>query len=39
MSNLRKDKVIVDNVINPRLLPNIRKDENGMFQLLVLFKQ
>lgn len=38
MSNLRKNKVIVNNVINPRLVPNIRKDDNGYFQLLVLFK-
>jgi len=38
MSNLRKNKIIVNNVINPRLIPNIRKDDNGYFQLLVLFK-
>lgn len=38
MSNLRKNKIIVNNVINPRLIPNIRKDDNGFFQLLVLFK-
>lgn len=39
MSNLRKNKVIVDNVINPRLIPNIKKDDNGCFQLLILFKE
>lgn len=38
MSNLRKNKVIVNNTINPRLIPNIRKDDNGCFQLLILFK-
>ena len=38
MSNLRKNKVIVNDVINPRLIPNIRKDDNGVFQLLILFK-
>lgn len=38
MSNLRKNKVITDNIINPRLIPNIRQDDNGYFQLLVLFK-
>jgi hypothetical protein len=38
MSNLRKNKVIVNNVINPRLIPNIRQDDNGVFQLLILFK-
>lgn len=39
MSNLRKNKVIVDNRINPRLIPNIRKDDKGCFQLLILFKE
>lgn len=38
MSNLRKSGVLINNVINPRLIPNIRKDDNGCFQLLVLFK-
>lgn len=38
MSNLKKHKVIVNNVINPRLIPNIRRDDNGCFQLLILFK-
>lgn len=38
MSNLRKHKVIENNKINPRLIPNIRKDDNGYFQLLILFK-
>lgn len=39
MSNLRKNKVIIGNAINPRLIPNIRKDDNGCFQLLILFKE
>lgn len=38
MSNLRKNKVIDGNIINPRLIPNIRQDDNGCFQLLILFK-
>lgn len=38
MSNLRKNNVIVNNVINPRLIPNIRKDDNGVFRLMILFK-
>lgn len=38
MSNLRKNKVLLGNNINPRLIPNIRKDDNGCFQLLILFK-
>jgi len=37
MSNLRKRKVIVNDVLNPRLIPNIRKDDNGKFQLLIVF--
>lgn len=39
MSNLRKNKVIIGNTINPRLVPNIRKDDDGCFQLLILFKE
>lgn len=38
MSNLRKNKVIIGDIINPRLIPNVRKDDNGVFQLLILFK-
>ena len=39
MNNLRKNKVIVNNVINPRLIPNIREDGDNYFQLLILFKK
>ena len=39
MSNLRKNKVIVNDIINPRLIPNIRETDNGCFQLLILFKE
>lgn len=39
MSNLRKNKVIQGNSINSRLIPNIRKDDNGCFQLMILFKE
>lgn len=39
MSNLRKNKVITGNIINPRLIPNVRVDDNGVFQLLILFKE
>lgn len=38
MSNLRKNKIFINDTINPRLIPNIRKDDNGCFQLLILFK-
>ena len=36
MGKLRKSKVIIDNKINPRFIPNIRED-SGTFQLLLLF--
>ncbi len=39
ISNLRKNKVLLGNIINPRLIPNIRQDDNGYFQLLILFKE
>lgn len=38
MGNLRKNHVIVNNVINPRLIPSTRQDDGGYFQLLILFK-
>lgn len=42
MSNLRKNNVIVNNVINPRLIPNVREanpeeGEDGKFRLMILF--
>lgn len=37
MGKLRKSKVIMDNKINPRFIPNIRED-SGTFQLLLLFE-
>ena len=36
---LREKKVIVNNTLNPRLIPNVRETDNGVFQLLVLFKE
>lgn len=39
ISNLKKNNIINNNVINPRLIPNIRQDDNGCFQLLILFKE
>jgi hypothetical protein len=36
MSKLRKSKVIIDNKVNPRFIPNL-KEENGNFKLLLLF--
>ena len=38
MSSLRKNGVFINGKLNPRLIPNIRKDDNGVFQLLILFK-
>lgn len=39
MASLREKKALINNVLNPRLIPNIRKDDNGFFQLLILFKE
>ena len=36
MSKLRKSKVMIDNKINPRYIPNI-KEENGSFKMMLLF--
>lgn len=36
MGKLRKNKVIIDNKINPRFIPNIT-DDNGPFKLMLLF--
>ena len=36
MGKLRRNKVIIDNKINPRFIPNIT-DENGSFKLMLLF--
>lgn len=38
MSSLRKNNVITEAGINPRLIPNIRKNDDGTFQFLILFK-
>lgn len=38
LNKLKKNKVFIGNTLNPRLIPNIKKDEeNGYFQLLLLF--
>ena len=36
MGKLRRNKVILDNKINPKFIPNI-SDENGSFKLMLLF--
>ena len=38
MSSLRKNGIIVGNTLSPSLIPNIREDDDGTFQLLILFK-
>ena len=38
MRNLRKSNVFTYKEINPKLIPNIRVTDNGVFQLLILFK-
>ena len=37
MGKLRKNKVIIDNRINPKFIPNINED-TGAFQLLLFFE-
>ena len=39
MSTLRKKGVINGNIINPKLIPNLRMDDNGTFRLLIQFKE
>jgi hypothetical protein len=38
MSNLRKKGIITDNGIHPRLVPNLRAEDGGCFQFLILIK-
>jgi hypothetical protein len=39
MSTLKKKHIITDTGIQPKLIPNIRENDNGHFQLLILFKE
>lgn len=39
MNTLRKKKIFNDGIINEKLIPNIREDNSGCFQLLILFKE
>jgi hypothetical protein len=39
MSTLKKKKVINGNIINPKLIPNTRDTDNGVFQLRIMFKE
>ena len=38
MHGFKKRGIIKGKAINPRLIPNVRPDDNGVFQLLILFK-
>lgn len=38
MGKLRQNKVIVDGKINPKFIPNITDEDEGTFQLLLLFE-
>lgn len=38
MNSLKKNKIITDAGINSRLIPNVRENDNGTFQFLMLFK-
>ena len=37
MSALRRKKAILNGIINPKLIPNVREDFNGTFKLLIQF--
>jgi hypothetical protein len=37
-NNLQKKNIIVDGTLNPKVIPNIRPDDNGCFQLVILLK-
>lgn len=37
MGKLRKNNIIVDGKLNQRYIPNITKDNDGFFKLLLLF--
>lgn len=39
MGSLKKKGVMTDKGITPELIPNVRRDDNGVFQLLILFKE
>lgn len=36
-STLRKRGVIINNTINPKIIPNIRPEDNGRFSLMIVF--
>lgn len=38
MSTLRRKKIINNNKIYAKLIPNMRVDDNGVFQLLIMFE-
>lgn len=39
MSSLKKKGIIKGNIITPELIPNVREDDNGVFRLLIQFKE
>lgn len=40
MSTLRKKGILTPrNTFNPKVIPNMREDDNGVFQLLILFRE
>lgn len=38
MSSLRKKNVIKGNIINAKLIPNLKEEEGGVFRLLIQFR-
>ena len=39
MNTLKRKKIIVNGIINSRLIPNVKDDGSGVFKLLILFKE
>lgn len=37
LNNLKKAGILVNNAFIPRMIPNIREDDNGCFKLMILF--
>jgi hypothetical protein len=38
MSGLRRKQVVKGSKITPEIIPNVRADDNGVFKLMILFK-
>lgn len=39
LSSLKKKGIINNNILHPKLIPSVREDDNGVFRLLIQFKE